>query len=148
MAGERILVLNGPNLNLLGRREPAVYGHETLDDIRRRLERRAAQLDCTLAFEQRNGEGEMVEAIHRCLDRQEGVVLNPGALAHYSIALRDAITSVGLPVVEVHLSNIYARETFRRHSVIAPVALGTITGFGPFGYELALEALVEHLRRR
>ncbi|MDI3317211.1 MAG: type II 3-dehydroquinate dehydratase [Bacillota bacterium] len=147
MAGERILVLNGPNLNLLGRREPAIYGHETLEDIRRRLERRAAQLDCRLAFEQWNGEGEMVEAIHRCLDRQEGVVLNPGALAHYSIALRDAIRSVGLPVVEVHLSNIYAREEFRHHSVIAPVALGTVTGLGPLGYELALEALVDFLRR-
>ncbi|MCL6520791.1 MAG: type II 3-dehydroquinate dehydratase [Firmicutes bacterium] len=148
MAGERILVLNGPNLNLLGRREPAVYGHETLDDIRRRLERRAAQLECTLAFEQWNGEGEMVEAVHRALDRQQGILLNPGALTHYSLALRDAITSVGLPVVEVHLSNIHAREPFRRRSVIAPVALGTVAGFGAFGYELALEALVDHLRRR
>ncbi|MBX6350371.1 MAG: type II 3-dehydroquinate dehydratase [Clostridia bacterium] len=143
---ERILVLNGPNLNLLGRREPEVYGRETLADIRRRVEARAQALGCQVAFEQRNGEGELVDLIQGLAEGWHGLVLNPGAYAHYSLAIRDAIRSVGVPTVEVHLSNVYAREPFRHRSVIAPVAVGVIAGLGPIGYELALEALLARIR--
>jgi 3-dehydroquinate dehydratase II len=145
--GEALLVLNGPNLNLLGRREPATYGSETLADVAARLETLGAELDVDVELRQSNHEGELVGWIHDAWGAADGVVLNPGAFAHYSYALRDAVAAIEPPVVEVHLSNIHAREEFRHRSVIAPVALGMISGLGAQGYELAVRALVAHLRR-
>ena len=142
-----ILVLNGPNLNLLGTREPAVYGHATLDDIRAMCEAAGADLGVTIDFRQSNHEGALIDALHAARGQHAGVVLNAGAYTHTSVALRDAIAAIGLPVVEVHLSNIHARESFRHDSQIAPVALGMICGFGPLGYTLAIEALGAHLAR-
>jgi len=141
----RILVLSGPNLNLLGVREPQVYGSVTLAEIHRRVEARARRLGVSVDTRQENAEGALIEAIQKALGVYGGIVFNPGAYTHYSYALRDAVAAVSLPVVEVHLSNVAAREAFRRRSVIAPVALGTIAGLGPLGYELAVEALVDHL---
>ncbi len=141
----RILVLSGPNLNLLGEREPGVYGTVTLADIHRALERRAGALGVQLDLRQHNGEGEMIDALHGVRKTAAGVVLNPGAYAHTSYALRDAVAAIALPVVEVHLSNVFARERFRHRSVIAPVAWGTISGLGAHGYELALEALARRV---
>ncbi|WP_209426181.1 type II 3-dehydroquinate dehydratase [Pararhodobacter sp. SW119] len=140
-----ILVLNGPNLNLLGTREPAVYGAATLADVRTLCEETGARLGLSIDFRQSNHEGALVDALHEARERHAGVVLNAGAYTHTSVALRDAITAIGLPVVEVHLSNIHAREPFRHHSHIAPVALGMICGFGPRSYALAIEALGAHL---
>lgn len=137
----RILVLSGPNLNLLGEREPSVYGSQSLHDIHRALEARAAALGVAVECRQHNGEGELIDALHAARQRVVGVVLNPGAYAHTSYALRDAVAAIAPPVVEVHLSNVFARESFRHRSVIAAVAWGTISGLGPQGYELALEAL-------
>jgi 3-dehydroquinate dehydratase II len=145
--GEALLVLNGPNLNLLGRREPATYGSETLADVAARLETLGAELDVDVELRQSNHEGELVGWIHDAWGAADGVVLNPGAFAHYSYALRDAVAAIEPPVVEVHLSNIHAREEFRHRSVIAPVALGMISGLGAQGYALAVRALVAHLRR-
>lgn len=139
-----ILVLNGPNLNLLGTREPAVYGQATLDDIRAVCEAAGARHGHAIDFRQSNHEGVLIDALHEAKGRHAGVVLNAGAYTHTSVALRDAIAAVGLPVVEVHLSNIHARERFRHRSHIAPVALGMICGFGPMGYALAIEALAAH----
>ncbi|MEM6941844.1 MAG: type II 3-dehydroquinate dehydratase [Pseudomonadota bacterium] len=140
-----ILILNGPNLNLLGTRQPEVYGKTTLEDIEN-LSRHAAQrLGLNVTFAQSNHEGSLVDHIHAAKGVHDGVVLNAGAYTHTSIALMDAIGSVALPVVEVHLSNIHARETFRHRSYIAPVALGQICGLGSIGYVLALEALAERL---
>lgn len=147
MPGEALLVLNGPNLNLLGRREPATYGSDTLADVAARLETLGAELDVDVELRQSNHEGELVGWIHDAWGAADGVVLNPGAFAHYSYALRDAVAAIEPPVVEVHLSNIHAREEFRHRSVIAPVALGMISGLGAQGYELAVRALVTHLRR-
>jgi 3-dehydroquinate dehydratase II len=141
-----ILVLNGPNLNLLGTREPAVYGSATLDDIRALCEDAGARHGLGIDFRQSNHEGTLIDALHEAKDRHAGVVLNAGAYTHTSVALRDAIAAIGLPVVEVHLSNIHAREPFRHNSVIAPVALGMICGFGPQGYGLAIDALKAHLQ--
>jgi 3-dehydroquinate dehydratase II len=140
-----ILVLNGPNLNLLGTREPAVYGHATLDDVRRICAEAGARAGFAIDFLQSNHEGALIDALHAARGRHGGVVLNAGAYTHTSIALRDAIGAIGLPVVEVHLSNIHAREPFRHHSHVAPVALGMICGFGPRGYALAIEALAGQL---
>ena len=140
-----ILVLNGPNLNLLGTREPGVYGSETLEDERDQLLPLAEQLHVELVFAQSNSEGDLIDLVQGSRLRAAGVVMNPGALAHYSYALRDAIASVQVPVVEIHISNIHAREGFRNLSVIAPVAIGVICGCGTFGYQLALRALVRHL---
>ncbi|HKF79045.1 MAG TPA: type II 3-dehydroquinate dehydratase [Candidatus Dormibacteraeota bacterium] len=137
-----VLVVNGPNLNLLGTREPGIYGSETLADLERRLGRRAAELGCTIELRQSNVEGEIVGWLQDAPTRFHAVILNPGAFAHYSYAIRDAITAASVRVVEVHISNIYAREEFRRRSVIAPVAAGLISGLGMLGYELALEAAV------
>jgi 3-dehydroquinate dehydratase-2 len=141
----KILVLHGPNLNLLGRREPDVYGRQTLNDIDDALQVAAAQRSVELQIQQSNHEGVLVDAIHDALDWAVGIVINPGAFTHTSVALRDAIVAVGLPCVEVHLSNIYAREPFRHKSLLAPVCLGQIGGFGGRSYTLGLQALLDHL---
>lgn len=136
----RVAVIHGPNLNLLGRREPEVYGRETLAEIDRRLKDRAAELGVELTITQSNHEGGVVEAIQACREAADAIIINPAALTHYSLAVRDALAAVGLPAVEVHLSNIHAREPFRRVSVTASVCRGQISGFGSLGYLLALEA--------
>jgi 3-dehydroquinate dehydratase-2 len=140
-----IFVLNGPNLNLLGRREPAIYGATTLADIEAGCRRRAAALGLATVFRQTNDEGELVSWIHEAQDAAAGIVLNAGAYTHTSIALLDALKAVDVPAIEVHLSNVFAREAFRHHSYISPAALGVICGFGGLGYELALAALGAHL---
>jgi 3-dehydroquinate dehydratase-2 len=141
-ANRSVLVVNGPNLNLLGTREPGIYGSETLADVERRVRRRAAELGCAVDFRQSNLEGEIVGWLQEAPARYGAVVLNPGAFAHYSYAIRDAVVGAGVRLVEVHITNIHAREEFRHRSVIAPVAAGMISGLGTFGYELALEAAV------
>ncbi len=144
----KILVLNGPNLNLLGTREPEIYGHETLDQIMQALLAEAAAAGVTLENFQSNVEGTLIDRIHQAKqERCAGIIINPGGYTHTSIALRDAISGVDLPTLEVHLSNIHAREQFRQHSFIAPVAIGQICGFGALGYSLALRALIDHLQR-
>ena len=141
-----ILILNGPNLNLLGTRQPKVYGKTTLADVEALCREKAKTLGFDVAFEQSNHEGALIDLIHAAKGKHTGIVLNAGAYTHTSIALMDAIASVELPVVEVHLSNIHAREEFRHRSYIAPVALGQICGFGAQGYLMALDALKAHLK--
>lgn len=140
-----VLVLNGPNLNLLGTREPGIYGRTTLAEIIGGLEQIAAAAEPPLAIEhqQSNHEGVLIDTIQARGPGALGVIINPGALTHYSIALRDALSNLAVPVLEVHLSNIHAREEFRHHSVIAPIAAGQIAGLGPAGYRLALRYLIE-----
>ncbi len=142
-----ILVLHGPNLNLLGTREPDVYGYETLADINHKLTQQAAQSGITLDTLQSNHEGTLIDALHEVRLTAHGVLINPGAFTHYSYALRDAIAAISLPTVEVHLSNIHAREPFRHQSVLAPVCLGQISGFGWRSYLLGLQALLDHLEK-
>ncbi len=142
----QILVLHGPNLNLLGVRDPSIYGRLTLEQINAALENRSAELHTNVACQQYNSEGAIVEAIHEALNSKDGILINAGAYTHTSIAIRDALSGVNLPVVEVHLSNIYCRESFRHHSYIAPIAIGQISGFGMDSYLLGLEALVRYLR--
>lgn len=136
-----ILVIHGPNLNLLGVREPGVYGRDTLAQIDAQLQSLAAELGLAVQCVQSNVEGEIVNAVQAAAGKAQGILINPGAYTHTSVAIRDAIAAVGLPTVEVHLSNIYAREEFRHHSFIAPVAKGQIAGFGPQSYLLGLRAL-------
>jgi len=140
-----VLVLNGPNLNLLGTRQPEVYGSVTLSDVENLCETHGRSLGLKVDCLQSNHEGVLIDAIHAAKGTQDGVILNAGAFTHSSVAMMDAIASVELPVVEVHLSNIHAREEFRHKSFIAPVALGQIAGFGAKGYVLALDALAAHL---
>ena len=137
----RIAVLNGPNLNLLGSREPAVYGTTTLAEVERRLREVATELGVELSFAQHNGEGELIDAIHRLRGAAAGVIINAGAYSHTSLAIRDALTGVSLPFVELHVTNVYAREAERHHSMLAPAARAVMCGFGPLGYELALRGL-------
>lgn len=136
-----VLILNGPNLNLLGTREPGVYGATTLADIEQDCAAAGARLGLAVDFRQTNHEGTLVDWIQEAAATARGIVLNPGAYTHTSVAIHDAIRAVGLPVIEVHLSNIFAREGFRHHSYVSPVAVGTICGLGPRGYVLALEAM-------
>ncbi len=143
---ERILVLNGPNLNLLGERDPGQYGTRSLDEINAEMFAMASRLGVELEFLQSNHEGDLIDKIHAERKTCRGIVINPGALTHYSYALHDALEAVGLPCVEVHLSDIESREEWRRVSVIAPVAWKRIAGKGPDGYLEALESLVNHLR--
>ena len=136
-----VFILNGPNLNLLGVRDPSVYGHDTLGDIEERCAARAAALDLEIDFRQTNHEGQLVDWIQEARESAEGIILNAGALTHTSVAVLDALFAAGLPVIEVHLSNIFRRESFRHHSYVSLAARGVICGLGPQGYELALEAL-------
>ena len=147
----KILVINGPNLNLLGEREPGYYGTDTLASICADLEKKAAELDVTLEFYQSNHEGAIIDRLHAARANANGgidaIVLNAGAYTHYSYAIRDAIAAIKLPVVEVHLSNIHARDAFRETSVIAPVCVGQITGFGAYSYTLGLYAAVNAVKK-
>ena len=145
---KRILVLHGPNLNLLGTREPEIYGWTTLNDINELLRARAKEAGVdTIDFLQSNFEGELVEAIQKARGRYDFILLNAGALTHYSIALRDAISAVPVPVIEIHLSNLHRREEFRRTSVIAPVVMGQICGFGVDSYIAALDVAIRKIRK-
>ena len=143
-----ILVLHGPNLNLLGRREPDHYGTLTLDTINAMLRDAAAKEHAGISFLQSNTEGELVDAVQKAIGSFDGILINPGAYTHTSIALRDAISAAGIPAVEVHLSNIFSREDFRKHSYISGVALGVITGFREQSYLLGLQALLLHIMKK
>jgi 3-dehydroquinate dehydratase II len=144
----KILVLHGPNLNLLGTREPELYGTITLDNITASLTQLASELECEISVVQSNSEGALVDSIQAARGIFQGILINPAAYTHTSVAIRDALTAVALPTVEVHLSNIHKREEFRHHSFIAPVAVGQITGFGPDSYLLGLRALVTFIRQQ
>ncbi|MCY8232920.1 type II 3-dehydroquinate dehydratase [Priestia filamentosa] len=138
---KQFLVINGPNLNYLGKREPEIYGSTTLVDLENSLKTKGEALDLSLDFLQSNHEGVIIDAMYKANETCDGVLLNPGAFTHYSYAIRDCIASLNIPVVEVHISNVHAREEFRHTSVIAPVSAGQIVGFGLFGYEMGINAL-------
>ena len=142
---QRILVIHGPNLNLLGSREPDIYGNTTLEEINGDLSSAAKEWGAEVEFFQSNYEGALVDRIQESQSWADGILINPGGLTHTSVTLRDALIATELPIVEVHLSNIFAREEFRQHSFVSPIALGVISGFGPMGYGLGLNALLEHL---
>jgi 3-dehydroquinate dehydratase II len=142
----KIQVLHGPNLNLLGKREPEIYGRQTLETINQMLTEEARRLQVAIEFFQSNHEGALVDQIQAGLGQIQGILINPGAYTHTSVAIRDALAAVAIPTVEVHLSNIHQREPFRHHSYIAPIAVGQICGFGAESYRLGLQALVSHLQ--
>jgi len=141
----RIAVLNGPNLNLLGTREPAVYGKTTLADVEKRLREVGQEIGADLTFAQKNGEGELIDCVHALRGAADGAIINAGAYSHTSLALRDAFAAISLPFVELHVTNVYAREAERRHSMLASGAVAVLCGFGAHGYELALRGLVAKL---
>ena len=143
----KILIIHGPNLNMLGKREPDIYGADTLEEINSSLTAHAKELGVDVSFFQSNSEGEIVSTIQDAMSKHDGIVINPGAYTHTSVAIRDAILSSGLPVVEVHISNVYKREDFRQRSFISGVALGVISGFGVNSYFLGLNGLVDYLKR-
>jgi 3-dehydroquinate dehydratase-2 len=144
----KIAVLNGPNLNLLGSREPALYGRESLDDIEHSLRAVGRDVGAELEFAQYNGEGQLIDAIHTLRGRTDGIVINAGAYTHTSLAIRDALVAISVPYVEVHITNVYAREPERRHSMLAPAAVGVVCGFGSYGYELAVRGLARTIATR
>lgn len=144
----KIAIINGPNLNLLGKREPHIYGHTTLGEIEQSLGAIAKELDVEIDCSQHNGEGDLISAIHSFTETADGIVINAGAYTHTSLAIRDALVGVNLPYVEMHLTNIYAREAHRRRSMLAEDAVAVVCGFGAYGYELALRGLVHTLRDR
>ncbi len=144
----RFLVLNGPNLNLLGRREPGIYGGETLGQLEERILKWAVSRGVEIKCRQNNSEGVLIDHLQDAAEWASGVVFNPGGYAHTSVALRDAVSAIGLPTVEVHISNVHAREDFRRHSLLSPVTIGQVVGFGHFGYILALEGLLNAIETR
>jgi 3-dehydroquinate dehydratase-2 len=144
----KIAVVNGPNLNLLGVREPEVYGRETLADVEKSLRTAAKELGVELQFAQHSGEGELIDAIHGLRSQVDGAIVNAGAYSHSSLAIRDALAGVAIPFVEVHITNVYAREPERRHSMLASAAVGVICGLGTYGYELALRGLARRLASR
>ena len=143
----KILLIHGPNLQLLGKRQPEIYGNQTLEDINSDLREVATQREVELKTFQSNHEGEIVSCIGEHIEWADGVLINPAAYTHTSVAIRDALSAVNLPVIEIHLSNIYARESFRHHSYIAPVAVGVVGGFGSHSYHLALDAMIHILQR-
>ena len=144
----KIAVLNGPNLNLLGTREPSLYGSDSLADIERSLRAVGKELGAELQVALYNGEGQLIDEIHALRGKVDGIVINAGAYTHSSLAIRDALTGVAIPFVEVHLTNVYAREPERRHSMLAPAAVGVVVGLGAYGYELALRGLARRLTPR
>jgi 3-dehydroquinate dehydratase-2 len=144
----KIAVINGPNLNLLGVREPEVYGRETLADVERSLRAVAKEVGAELEFVQHNGEGQLIDAIHALRGKADGAIVNAGAYSHSSLAIRDALAGVAIPFIELHITNVYAREPERRHSMLASAAVGVICGLGTYGYELALRGLARTLKTR
>ena len=145
---QTLLVLNGPNLNLLGTREPATYGHETLDDIAALCQRTGAESGLEIEFRQTNHEGQLIDWIHQARGRCAGILINPAAWTHTSVAIRDALAAVELPVIEVHLSNVHAREPFRHHSFVSAIAQAVMCGFGSHGYRLALEHFSQRFKEQ
>jgi 3-dehydroquinate dehydratase-2 len=143
-----VYILNGPNLNLLGKREPEIYGSQTLADIEAATAAEAKGLKLSVTFRQTNHEGELIELVHEARDKACGILINAGGLTHTSVALHDSLRMADVPVIEVHLTNIYKREPFRHHSYISPAALGVICGFGGHGYVLGLQALARHLENK
>ena len=144
----KILVLHGPNLNLLGKREPDIYGKADLEELNRQIEEEGDNIGAEINIFQSNFEGELIEKIQEAGEKYNGVLINPAALTHYSISLRDAIAAIEIPVVEVHISNVYKREAFRHESVTAPVVLGQVSGFGFYSYKLGLWALINGIKER
>lgn len=144
----KILVVNGPNLNLLGQREPSVYGNTSLEQLVEVLKEHGSKMGIHVDHLQSNSEGEIIDALHNAMGRYDGIILNAGAYTHYCYAIRDAVAAVKLPVIEVHISNIHAREEFRRHSVIAPVCIGQICGLGIDGYLLALDYFAKYFKKK